>query len=227
MQKTVLSKIIAIFWEPSATFRFLLVKTSWLDVVVPVLLVILVTVASIPYVTPIALEDQKDRIAQSERLSDEQKAVFYDQINKQIGSPKAFILSPVVIIVRTALVAAILMFVSNFLFGGEVKYVGMLAVSAYGSLVDLIASAVKIPLIISQQTALIYTGPAILLQDNSTFLFRFAANLDLFAFWKVVIMAIGVGIMAKMKMQKVFWAILTLWLIYGLAAAGLGGLFKV
>jgi hypothetical protein len=140
MQKTVLSKIIAIFWEPSATFRFLLVKTSWLDVVVPVLLVILVTVASIPYVTPIALEDQKDRIAQSERLSDEQKAVFYDQINKQIGSPKAFILSPVVIIVRTALVAAILMFVSNFLFGGEVKYVGMLAVSAYG-VVDLIASA--------------------------------------------------------------------------------------
>jgi hypothetical protein len=227
VKKSYFGKIIALFWEPSAAFKTLAVKSGWLDVVVPLVLVILTSVASMPYITPLAIEDQKDRIAQSERLSDEQKAMYYDRIDQQVNSPRTFIIGPIFLIVRTAAVAAVLLFVGNFLFGGEVKYKSMLAVSAYGSLVDIVATGVKVPLMLSQQTVRIYTGPAILLQDDSTFLFRFCSNLDLFVLWKVFILAIGVGVIAKIKTNKTFWAIFTCWLIYCLAVAGLSGLAKI
>jgi len=227
VKKSVLSKIIAIFWEPSAAFRSLLDKTGWQDIIVPLILVILSSVASMPYVTPLALEEQKDRIAQSERLTDEQKATAYDRIDQQVNSVSAYIIGPVFLIIRTIVVAAILIFVGNFLFGGEVRYKNMLAVSAYGSLVDIVATGVKVPLMLSQQTVRIYTSPAILLQDDSTFIFRLFTNLDLFVFWKVILMAIGVGVIARIKTKKVFWAILACWLVYCFAIAGVGGLVKI
>lgn len=227
VKKSVFSKIIAIFWEPSAAFRALAVKSGWLDVIAPLILIILSSVASMPYVTPLAIEDQKDRIARSERLSDEQKAMAYDRIDQQVNSSRPYLIGPIFLLVRTAVVAAILLFVGNFLFGGEVKYQSMLAVSAYGSLVDIVATGVKVPLMLSQQTVRIYTGPAILLQDDSTFLFRFFTNLDIFVFWKVILMAIGVGVIARIKTKKAFWAILTCWLVYCLAVAGVGGLVKI
>ncbi len=227
VKKSYFGKIIALFWEPSAAFKPLAVKSGWLDVIIPLVLVILTSVASMPYITPLAIEDQKDRIAQSERLSDEQKAMYYDRIDQQVNSPRTFIIGPIFLIVRTAAVAAILLFVGNFLFGGEVKYKSMLAVSAYGSLVDIVATGVKVPLMLSQQTVRIYTGPAILLQDDSTFIFRFFTNLDLFVLWKVFVLAIGVGVIAKIKTNKTFWAIFTCWLIYCLVVAGLSGLAKI
>ncbi|HPB01226.1 MAG TPA: hypothetical protein PLS75_07420, partial [Candidatus Marinimicrobia bacterium] len=95
------------------------------------------------------------------------------------------------------------------------------------NLVDIIANAVKVPLMLSQQTVRIYTSPALFLQDNSTFWFRFFANLDLFVLWKVILLGIGVGIITKVKTSKSIWTILICWIIYCLAVAGLGGLAKV
>ncbi|HPC35673.1 MAG TPA: YIP1 family protein [Candidatus Marinimicrobia bacterium] len=227
INKTIFSKIISIFWEPSATFRALAVKTGWLDIVVPVLLVLLVALAGMPYVTPLTVEEQKDYIARSERLTEEQKALAYDRIDQQAGSARAYITSAVFIVVRTAVVAGVLILVSNFLFGGEVKYKSMLAVSAYASLVDIIANAVKVPLMLSQQTVRIYTSPAVFLQDDSTFWFRLFANLDLFVLWKVILLGIGVGVVSKVKTSKSIWTIFICWLIYCLAVAGIGGLAKI
>lgn len=225
--KTIFGKIISIFWEPSATFRALAIKVSWLDIVVPLLLVLLVALAVMPYITPLAVEEQKDYIAQSDRLTEEQKAQAYDRIDQQAGSARAYITSAVFLVIRTAVVAGVLILVSNFLFGGEVKYKSMLAVSAYANLVDIIANAVKVPLMLSQQTVRIYTSPALFLHDNSTFWFRFFANLDLFVLWKVILLGIGVGIITKVKTSKSIWTILICWIIYCLAVAGLGGLAKV
>jgi len=86
VKKSIFGKIIAIFWEPSATFRALRAKTGWLDIVVPLSLVVLVSLASMPYVTPLAIEEQKTRIARSERLSEEQKALAMDNIDQRANS---------------------------------------------------------------------------------------------------------------------------------------------
>jgi len=227
VKKSIIGKMVAIFWEPSAAFRALVTRTGWLDIVVPLLLVILVSLASMPYITPLAIEEQKDRIARSERLSDEQKNLAYDRIDQRTNSISPYLSGAVFLIVRAAVVAAVLMLVGNFIFGGEIKYKNMLAMSAYVSLIDIIMNAVKIPLMVSQQTVRIYTGPALFLQDDSTFLFRFFANLDLFVLWKVILLGIGVATFTKVKTGKAFGAIFTCWIIYCLAVAGLGGLVKI
>lgn len=225
--KSIFGKIIATFWEPSATFRALVTKTGWLDIVVPLFLVILVSMASMPYVTPLAIEEQKTRIAQSERLSDEQKTLAIDNIDQRANSVTTYVSAAVFLIVRTVAVAAVLMLIGNFIFGGEVKYKNMLAINAYVNLIDVVMNGVKIPLMVSQQTVRIYTSPALFLQDDSTFLFRFFTNLDLFVLWKVILLAIGVGVFTKIKATKTFWAIFTCWIIYCLAVAGLGSMAKI
>ncbi|HPD25743.1 MAG TPA: hypothetical protein P5078_01315, partial [Candidatus Marinimicrobia bacterium] len=147
--KTIFGKIVSIFWEPSATFHALAFKTGWLDIVVPLLLVLLVSLAVTPHIMPLTVEEQKDYIAQSDRLTDEQKAQAYDQVDQRADLTRAYIVGAVFIVFRTAVVAGVLILVSNFLFGGEVKYKSMLAVSAYANLVDIIANAVKVPLMLS------------------------------------------------------------------------------
>ncbi|MFH1212712.1 MAG: YIP1 family protein [Candidatus Neomarinimicrobiota bacterium] len=227
VQKSIFGKITATFWEPSVTFRALQVKSGWLDIVVPLILIVLVSLASTPYVTPLALDEQKARIEKSERLSDEQKTVAIERIDNQKDSIRLYIMGPVFLVLRTVVVAAVLIFIGNFLLGGEVKYKTSLAITAYASLVDIVASAVKVPLILAQQTIQVYTGPAIFLQDDSTFLFRLFTNLDIFVFWKVVIISIGIGIVAKKKTNKAFWAVFACWLVYCLVVAGLSGLVKI
>jgi len=39
IEKSVFAKLISVFWEPSATFKSLKIKTQWFDIVLPILLV--------------------------------------------------------------------------------------------------------------------------------------------------------------------------------------------
>ncbi|RKY54848.1 MAG: hypothetical protein DRP89_04430 [Candidatus Neomarinimicrobiota bacterium] len=227
VEKSIFTKLISIFWEPSATFRSLKIKTRWFDIVIPILLVSLVSIISIPYVTPIAIEQQKSRIEKSERLSDEQKEMAFERMDKQVGSVVPYVSAPISVAVKCVIIALIMWFAGNFLLGGESKFVPVFAVTAYACLIDIIAVAVKVPLMVSQQTMKVYTSPALFFEESSTFLFRFIATLDVFALWKVILISIGLGVIYDLKTSKAFWVILLLWLGYCVMASLLGGLVKI
>jgi len=58
-QTSLFTKIISIFWEPSKTFKAISEKVTAVDIIIPLLLVTIVSWVTIPYVTPIAINEQK------------------------------------------------------------------------------------------------------------------------------------------------------------------------
>jgi len=107
------------------------------------------------------------------------------------------------------------------------KFNTLLGVSAYIGLIDVVNTGVKTPLILARQTTKVYTSLALLMEESSTFLYRFISNIDIFAVWKIVLFSIALGVLLDKKSTKPFGVILTIWLLYALAAAMLAGLAKI
>ena len=161
MEKTVFSKLISLFWEPSATFKSLKFKLDWIDLVIPMLIVIAATVIASSYISPIAVQDYKVRIENNDRLTDAQKEAGLARIEKQANSPFKYITTVVAIGVKWAAIAGIILFIANFILGAELNYFTLLGITAYISLIDVVNFAIKTPLIVSQQTSKIYSSLAL------------------------------------------------------------------
>lgn len=222
---SVFKKIVSVFWEPSATFASLIVRTTWIDIVIPLLIVIVISLVTMPYITPIAVQYQKDRIEKNEKMTDEQKTAVLDRLDQQSVSIITYISTPIAVAVKALVFAAVLWFIGNFLLGGESKFLVIFALTAYVSLIDLASMAVKYPLIISQQSIQIYTSPAMFFEESKSFLFRFMTTLDIFAIWKVILSAIGLSVIYQKKTSKCFSVLIVFWLIYCVVVSVLGGLF--
>ncbi len=226
-EKSLWSKLVSIFWEPSSTFKSLSEKPKWIDIIIPIILVSIVSMISMPIVNPIAMEETKAKFEESEKYSDAQKEIMIDTMDARKDSKLGYIFAPIVIFIKTAIMGIILMFAGNFLLGGDRKFMTLFAVSSYVGLVDLISSAVKIPLIYQKGSLQVYTSIAMFMGDSSTFLFRFINALDLFAFWKVYLFGLALSIIYKKKMSQTFIVILVLWILYSLITAALGGMVKI
>ena len=226
-EKSIASKIVSLFWEPSETFKALKIRLNWADLVIPMLIIIVASLISSGYNIPIAMSDTKARIENSERLSDAQKEAGLERIEKRAESPVQYITTIVAIGVKWVVIAGIMLFVANFILGGELKFNTLLGASAYIGLIDVVNAGVKTPLIVSQQSTKVHSSLALLMEESSTFLYRFMSNIDIFAIWKIVLFSIALGILLDKKASKPFWVILIIWLVYAVVAAMLAGLVKI
>ena len=100
----------------------------------------------------------------------------------------------------------------------------MWSLGLYAGLIDLVASAVKIPLMAQKNSMKVYTSIAIFMEESSTFLFHFMTKIDIFTFWKVIVIAIGLSIFTKKELSKPLMIMVILWLVYCVVAALLAGL---
>ena len=222
--KNIFLKLVSIFWEPSACFEALKVKINWVDIVIPLLVVIIAGMFASSYITPIAVKERITRIENSERLPDEQKEIMIERMENQANSPMNYVGIIIINVVKLAVVAAVILFIANFLFGGELKYMTLLAVTAYINLVDLVNTAVKTPMIVSQETIKVYTSIALFLDESSSYFFRLMSQIDIFTVWKVILFSIATAVLLNKKATKTALPIAAVWLLYALGTATLAGL---
>lgn len=220
-------KILLIFWEPKETFRSLKAQTHWLDIVIPLILVMAMVITATKLVNPITLKDVKAMITQSEKLSDEQKTLVLERVEKQQNSPWKYVGIVISLVIKVLVVAGVFSIVNNFIFAGEARFIQALAVTAYVNLIDIVGWAVRLPLIFARETIRIYTGPGLFIEESKTFMFNFLAGLDVFAFWKVVLLASGVSVFTRKSFKSALSIFLIFWLIYVAGAAALSGLAKI
>ncbi|MCF7740869.1 MAG: YIP1 family protein [Candidatus Marinimicrobia bacterium] len=218
-----LSKIISIFWEPSKTFKSISQKTHWWDVVIPILLITIVTWITIPYIAPVSTEMAKDRIQKSERLNETQKEQALENIENQ-NPVFRYVMPPISNLIMIAVIAAVMWMAGNFFLSGERKFLPVLGMTSYVYLINILASAVKTPLIVSKNSMEVYTGLATIIPKSDSFLFRVAMHVDIFAVWKVVLLGIGLGILYKTKQSRSLKVSFAIWIIYILGASAAGGL---
>jgi hypothetical protein len=214
----VLQRIIGIFTGPVPVFNYLRVKP---DFIAPLILAILIAMASGFLFYDIALDDQIANIEQNERFTDEQRNQFIDRIEgnrtgiMRILSP--FVFGPLGILVIYALLSLVFWAIGNVLLGGKASYKQIFSIWSYSYLIIvLLESIVQYPLIFSKQTLKIDMSPGVLIDTSgmSQALSNFIGAFDIFHVWFLVVFGIGFSIIYGFSKLKGLVSVFIAWLLY-------------
>ena len=111
--------------------------------------------------------------------------------------------------------------------GGRAGFARMFSVVTYSALIGTASSVIKVPLMFVQHTVKVHTSLALVLppEMEETFLFRLLGQFDVFTIWTLFLMAIGFSIVAAVDRKKAYAGVFTIWGVWVLIAAALGGMF--
>lgn len=128
--------------------------------------------------------------------------------------------------IRILFWALFTMIVCNLFLGGGGSYNQIFTLSAFAYLPSAVEYIIKTPIQYLSDNLLIYTGLGILgIGEQGEFLNSFLTGIDLFAFWRVFLMALGISIIYNKSTKTSLFTITALW-IFGLAIfAGMGSFF--
>jgi hypothetical protein len=141
------------------------------------------------------------------------------------------VIGPVIYVLVTA---AVLMFMFNAMFSTHIRYQQMAAITAYSFLTGLVAIAmtiiimfIKSPDDFDLRNPLSFNVGFYLSQEQTPkWLMSIATSLDLFSFWTMGLLAVGVAVASrKLSWSKAFLAILMPWGLWVIVKAGWAAIF--
>ncbi len=221
-------KLILIFTNPTKVFENLVLKPDW---IIPTLLIIVFSIGASFFVYDIQLDDQRQKFLKNENIPEERKDLILEQLDEAQNSSTRMIRPIVAIIIFTfvsiAAVAGVLLIAGNFVLGGKADYKSMLAIYAWGYLVAIPETLIKIPLMMAKESVHVYTSLALLFDpsDAETVIFKLANAVDLFSIWRIVLWSIGFSIVYKLSGEKSYSVVISLYVIYVLIYIGISSLF--
>jgi hypothetical protein len=229
-------RLINTFVAPSKTFEDLKLNSSWWVPWIIGSIVALLFVYSL---------DKKITFEQS-TLNQIQKSARADQFDKLAPEQKAQQLAistkvtkvisysmPVLILLINIIIAGVLLGMFNLGFGAALPFKRMLAIVFYAGLPFIISNILAIvsmqfidPEAFNVQNP-VATNPAYFMDpyNSSKFLYGVASAFDIFVFWVVALMAIGISRNSKIKTGTAFGAILALYFVFKLVGAGMASMF--
>ena len=177
------------------------------------------------------MEAQKEKFLRNDKITEDQRDLIIERFDEAKDSPTRMIQPSIAVIVITfisfATVAGIFLLVGNFVFGGKATYVQVLSVYAWGYMVAIPETIVKIPMMLAKNSAHVYTSLALLFDpsDSETVLFKLANAVDLFSIWRIALWAIGLGCVYKFSKEKSNFIVIGLYVIYVFIYIGISSLF--
>jgi hypothetical protein len=228
---SILANVINSYTAPSKVFEA--VKDfDWKKAIVPLLILAVIGVLSFWAIQDLATEAGYDaaveRIQNNSRLSEEQKTEFYERIDDQMSGPQitgwifSFLGNPITVF----FMALIVLLVGNTFMGGSAKYVQILNITAWAYMIIILESIVKIPLMLSKWSLEVYTGLGVLgIGEKGSFINSLLASIDIFTIWRIVLIAIGMGIIYNKKTKPYLIAMLVAWFVLRLIGAGFSSFF--
>lgn len=220
-----LARIFNVFFEPRKVFESLKAKPKWL---VPFIIVCLLGMGFYYFAYPIIMSDQMNRIEANEKISDAQKEMIKERIGQAEHPPIIqLVFQPVAVVFLFLILSGIIFFVFNVLMGGDSSFKRVLSVVSHSCLIGIPASIVHFPLVFIKRTVDIHTSLAILLSTDlkGNFIYRFLDGFDIFTFWQVMVLSLGLSVMYNFSFKKSFIPILIMWIVLILISALLAGLF--
>ena len=123
--------------------------------------------------------------------------------------------------IAALLMAVIAHLAVAFLLGGGGTFLQSWAVVCHALLVGVFELVVKLPAMLKQGTPEVLFGPAILLErtDPPSFLYQFLKEFDVFTFWKIGLIALGLALVHRLRMKTVLVTLLGIWLLWSLGSA--------
>ncbi len=213
-----ISRIINIFVAPQETFKAEKEKTMWW---LPLVLFLVLTTVGAFMMRPVTLKIQQDKVVESmekQGMTQEQIDEALERVNKMSG---VMMVVPQIVtqFIMFLAVAGLWLFVANVLIGGSLRFVHTMSVTAYSWMVVAVGMLIKAPIMTAKESINVHFSPALLLSDDSTFLYKLLAQFDLFNIWCFLLVTIGLAVMTgKTNKQVRPWTVL-FFLIYFVGAA--------
>jgi hypothetical protein len=108
-------------------------------------------------------------------------------------------------------------------------YKKMMAAVAHVSLIGILSSIIRVPLILAKGTSDVTLSPAAFLpvEQHTTFFYHLLSQLDIFAIWMLGLSALAISVIAGVPTRKATTAVVILWIvlmpIFALLQTKLGG----
>jgi len=220
---SLMSRIINLFTNPSATFKAVQIRPSWL---VPALIVLVLSIGSTYFLKPVILAEQHRQMVnrmEDRGMSQEQIDLAIEQGNKFMKY--TFYPFAIAGIIGVLLVtAAIWLFVSRTILGGTARYAHLLEVTAYTSLISVVGALIKLPIMLQKESINVHFSLATFMADSAkdTFLYKVLVNTDLFNIWSVALLCIGIAVVNGLKVKKVWPVVVGLLIVWYLGSAAIG-----
>ncbi|MEE9464407.1 MAG: YIP1 family protein [Candidatus Neomarinimicrobiota bacterium] len=213
---TIIKRMIGVFTAPRATFSSLVESINTVDIVIPMVVMLVLSLGSQSLVRPIAIEEQTQKILQRDDIPDDRKELMLDRMEDMTGRMSGsvgYLIGAGVTVGWYAILAGVLMFFGAFILGGQAPFKDTVGVVAYAQLVSILELIIKVPLIIQTQTTQVETGLALLLPGSmdTTLLYQFCHRLDFFSMWRIFLMAMGMALLYRVDEKRARFLLFGAW----------------
>lgn len=220
-------RVFGVLFSPKPTFESIVRRPTW---VLPLILIVIVSVVMIfifgqrvGWRAFMIRQDQQNSRTQKqmESMTAEQRE---NMINTQTKVAPIF-----------TYVVVVLMLAFNLIHGTKIKFVPSLAIVSYswvpgliGALLGIFILFIKDPSTVDLEHLVASNGGAFLSDDSPKWLVTLLTMFDLFAFWNMILMAIGFSAAdpKKISFGKALGTIVGVWLIYVVIKVGLAAAFS-
>lgn len=231
------STMINVLTAPSETMESIVDNFNWRQSLYPIALLM-----SLAIISGIILSDQiadiqwvqmEKSISNNSNIPQEQKEEIlsnqYDRIYGQSNSWAGmftYISMAISWPIRIAFWSLFAMIAANLSLGGGGTYGKIFTIASFAYLPSLVEYIIKTPIQYISDNILIYTGLGIFkIGEQGEFLNSFLNGIDLFASWRVFIMAIGLSLLYKKTTKTSMYVVTSLWLFGLIFFSGLGAFF--
>lgn len=228
------ARLAGVFFSPGKAFQDIARRPSWW---VPIVLSMIVTTAYMYLFSErVGWEQmvarQLDQSVQGQNMTAQQRqqALAFYRVAGPALSIGVGVLGPIFF---TALFAGVFKFLADTIMGARIGFKRMMAVVAYGSLPNLLAALLAIlvmylkpPEEFDINNPLMFNVGAFLAQSSPTWMKQLGSSLDLFSFWCMFLIAIGIAAAGhKMSIGKAWGVILFPWALYVILKVGSAAMF--
>lgn len=220
----IVSRMIGALISPVRTFAAVNARVDHRDWYLPMIIIVVVGMISAYQLMPAAqtagMEAVQEQLAKDESLTEEQRALALESAQRMMGLG-AVVLPSIGTAVTIFVQALIFLALANFVFGGEGTYKKTLAVVSYSSLVVIPAAIVTVLLATAWDSPSVQLGLGLLVPDSMEggFTDHFLSMITVFAVWKYLLIAVGLGAVAGIRTKLAGMGVFGLWILYVLAAA--------
>ena len=218
-------RMVGALFSPGRTFAAVNAHAEHRDWYLPMIVIAIVGMFSAYLLMSTAktagMQAVQEQLAKDESLTEEQRGLALESAQRMMGLG-AVVLPSIGTAVMIFVQAAIFLALSNFVFGGDGTYKKTLAVVSYSSLVAIPAAVITVLLTMATGSATFQVGLGLLVPGSmeGSYIYHFLSVITVFAVWKYLLIAVGLGAVAGIRTKLAGIGIFGLWILYVLAAAG-------
>ncbi len=217
-------RMVGALLSPGRMFAAVNAHVEHRDWYIPMIVIAVVGMFSayllMPTAQTAAMQAVQEQLAKDESLTEEQRALALENAQRMMGLG-AVVLPSIGTAVTIFVQAAIFLALANFVFGGDGTYKKTLAVVSYSSLVAIPAAIVTVLLGMAWDSTTVQVGLGLFVPASmkGTYTYHFLSMITVFAVWKYLLIAVGLGAVAGIRTKLAGLGIFGLWILYVLAAA--------